>query len=341
MARGRQLQALLRRVALGKADGWKGSLIELALPVAFASLLVLVKSIADVYDSPAVAYSCGPARPFDESTPALGELGWLGCYVRPELPACPIDTYYRDPIDTPLGDFASSLGYLNFLSFSLVDEATYEATDALGLPLDAPSLTIETIMSRMFANGALLAVAPEAAGAVLDPGVDAFIAWLTAELEAGPDPGSTAAIRRFDSEADLESYVLDPNYDNVEGFEDGKVGLAIVFQETDAATNVWRYAIRGNFTSPIFGQQVMPTVACLYDGTKAQPRECGFTSTLPPTNVPPVNDFSRPISDTALRGYSYSGFLSLQHTVDRYILQQANAGTAVQLDVSIGRKIPW
>ena len=193
-------------------------------------------------------------------------------------------------------------------------------------------------MSRMFANGALLAVAPEAAGAVLDPGVDAFIAWLTAELEAGPDPGSTAAIRRFDSEADLESYVLDPNYDNVEGFEDGKVGLAIVFQETDAATNVWRYAIRGNFTSPIFGQQVMPTVACLYDGSKAQPRECGFTSTLPPTNVPPVNDFSRPISDTALRGYSYSGFLSLQHTVDRYILQQANAGTAVQLDVSIGRE---
>ena len=93
MARGRQLQALLRRVALGKADGWKGSLIELALPVAFASLLVLVKSIADVYDSPAVAYSCGPARPFDESTPTLGELGWLGCYVRPELPACPIDTY--------------------------------------------------------------------------------------------------------------------------------------------------------------------------------------------------------------------------------------------------------
>ena len=93
MARGRQLQALLRRGALGKADGWKGSLIELALPVAFASLLVLVKSIADVYDSPAVAYSCGPARPFDESTPALGELGWLGCYVRPELPACPIDTY--------------------------------------------------------------------------------------------------------------------------------------------------------------------------------------------------------------------------------------------------------
>ena len=84
MGRARQLQALMRRAALGKLDGWQGSLIELALPIGFASLLILLKDLADVYDSPNVAYSCGPARPFDDSTPGLPpDLGWLGCYQRP------------------------------------------------------------------------------------------------------------------------------------------------------------------------------------------------------------------------------------------------------------------
>ena len=35
-------------------------------------------------------------------------------------------------------------------------------------------------------------------------------------------------------------------------------------------------------------------------------------------------------------GYSYSGFLTLQHTVDSYILQNANGGEPVGLQVSMG-----
>ena len=308
MGRPRQLQALMRRVMLGKLSEWQGSIIELLLPIGFASLLILLKDLADVYDSPNVAYSCGPARPFDTSTPELGDLGWLGCYQRPELPACPIDTYYQSLFELPvIGELAGSLGYLTFLSFTVSDELTYEATDALGLPLDVPSLTIETIVSRLFTNGALLAVAPETAGGAADAGADAFITWLQAEIGTGADPASAAAVFSFASEAALETYILNPEYDNAEGFEDGKVGMAIVFQETDEAMNTWRYAIRGNFTSPIFGQQAMPTVACLYNGSKSNPRPCGFTQTVPPTNTAAINDFIRPVTATSVLGYSFSG----------------------------------
>ena len=241
MGRSRQLQALMRRVMLGKrkytsnlplvisrscserllcdfqdfserllvvpVSEWQGSIIELLLPIGFASLLILLKDLADVYDSPNVAYSCGPARPFDISTPEIGDLGWLGCYQRPELPACPIDTYYQNLFDLPvIGEVAGSLGYLNFLSFTIADEVTYDATDALGFPLDVPSLTIGTIVSRLFANGVLLAVAPETVGGAADAGADAFITWLEVEIGAGDDPPSAAAILKFDSEAALEAY---------------------------------------------------------------------------------------------------------------------------------------
>eukprot|EP01044_Picomonas_judraskeda_P023217 COSAG03_NODE_6021_length_1129_cov_2.721359_1_plen_234_part_10 len=200
MGRARQLQALMRRAALGKLDGWKGSIVELLLPIGFAALLILLKDLADVYDSPNVAYSCGPARPFDSTTAGLPpDLGWLGCYQRPELPLCPIETYYQNPVQLPvIGEVATSLGYLNFLSFTVADEETYAAPPLAAVPLDAPSLNITTIVSRMFANGALLGVAPASAGGALDAGTDAFITWLTGQVASGPDPTSAAAIRKFD-----------------------------------------------------------------------------------------------------------------------------------------------
>ena len=37
----------MRRAALGKLDGWKGSIVELLLPIVFAALLILLKDLAD------------------------------------------------------------------------------------------------------------------------------------------------------------------------------------------------------------------------------------------------------------------------------------------------------
>ena len=41
---------------------------------------------------------------------------------------------------------------------------------------------------------------------------------------------------------------------------DGQVAFAIVFGAMDRAAAQWRYTIRANYTSPVFGQQRQPTV---------------------------------------------------------------------------------
>jgi hypothetical protein len=43
----RQLGGLVRRGCLGKLDSWKGSILELVLPIGFASLILLLKGLAD------------------------------------------------------------------------------------------------------------------------------------------------------------------------------------------------------------------------------------------------------------------------------------------------------
>ena len=73
-----QLSALLRRGLLAKRANLAGSLLELALPIAFTTLLLLLKDLATVYEAPNIAYSCGPAAPFDLSEPAIPPDGELG-----------------------------------------------------------------------------------------------------------------------------------------------------------------------------------------------------------------------------------------------------------------------
>ena len=123
----RQTLALVRRGLLVKLHGWKGSLLELLLPIGFGCLLILLKSVATVYESPNVAYSCGPARPFDDRVPdpagfpGAASLAWLGCYVPPQELQPPGDTctapegengnsYYQNTISLLNINIASSLG---------------------------------------------------------------------------------------------------------------------------------------------------------------------------------------------------------------------------------------
>ena len=61
--------ALLKNWRLKRAS-WKATLAELLIPVIAMALLTLLKSISTDYDSPNVAYACGPAASFmsaDES----------------------------------------------------------------------------------------------------------------------------------------------------------------------------------------------------------------------------------------------------------------------------------
>jgi hypothetical protein len=194
---------------LSKLAGWQGTLLELVLPIAFASLLLLLKNVATIYEAPNVAYSCGPARPFDASVPVVGDLGWVGCLQQPL--ECTEDGYYQNPYTIPLlGEFFGSLGYVNFLAFPVANSDPYTEIEPLGLPFPAPSLPITDLMARMLANGVVLGIAPETSALVTE--VAAFEAWLALEV-----PDSVAAIKVFGSEAELEAYMLDPQYDSCPG----------------------------------------------------------------------------------------------------------------------------
>jgi hypothetical protein len=239
------------------------------------------------------------------------------------------------------------------------DTNPYAPLEALGLPGSlsrAPSLPLLTMMERIAAvdcgdtptaasnctacadapcnparegHPAILALAPETTDAALRLRVDEFRTWLLLQLDllicggvACNAPQQFAEyIRVFESETgpeSLEEYVGTLEYDAVPPTVQ-KVGIALVLQAADPA---WRYAIRANFTSPIFGQQQQPTPACLYNtqGGFGGTRPCGYAGGIPPTNIPVIDNFRRPVSPNDIQGYGLSGFLTLQNTIDRWIL---------------------
>ncbi|RYH30059.1 hypothetical protein EON65_06455 [archaeon] len=77
-----------------------GFLAELFLPVAFMALLILIKSITSVYDSPNVAYYCGNTYPWSYSaTPpqTLEQLVTKSPYYCTQKPnTCSVGHYFED-----------------------------------------------------------------------------------------------------------------------------------------------------------------------------------------------------------------------------------------------------
>ena len=209
---GRQLQGVLWKNLLLKRAAWFATLFEVAIPVGMMALTVLLKDLSTQFDAPSIAYTCGPARPFDTSEPALApfDLGWLGCYQRPDV--CPAGAanemgYYQlplpvdlpPPFDALIGPIYAQLGYINFLSFTVGDAQLSFDTGELGLEglgLENPSLTIGALMERLVLNEAVLALVPAT------PEVAEFAAWL--ELQA---PGTDSAVQTFASEDDLETFI--------------------------------------------------------------------------------------------------------------------------------------
>ena len=320
----RQLRGVLWKNALLKRAGWLSTLFEVAVPVAMMSLTVLLKDLSTQYDNPAIAYTCGPARPFDTSQPALlpvPDVAWVGCLQRPaECAPGAEDTqgYYQlalpalpPPFDALIGQLYGSIGSVNFLSFTVGDaSAAFEDLPIDGISLSNPSLTLPVLMSRLVDNQVVLALVQ--GGPAAD--VAAFAAWLEAQA-----PGNGAAVRLFASEAQLQDFIEGPDYENPAANGAGKVAFALVFEETDRAAATWRYTIRANYTSPVFGQQRQPTVACLYPFRNSR-RQCRFQWTVPSTREPAVRRFRQLPSRSRLYGYAYGGFSTLQLAVDTYIL---------------------
>ena len=64
----------------GQRAAWVGTLFEVLIPVGMMSLTVLLKDLSTQFDAPAIAYTCGPARP------SQGPPGRSRCW--PAQPLC-------------------------------------------------------------------------------------------------------------------------------------------------------------------------------------------------------------------------------------------------------------
>ena len=342
---GRQLQGVLWKNLLLKRAAWFATLFEVAIPVGMMALTVLLKDLSTQYDAPSIAYTCGPARPFDTSQPSLMPFGmaWLGCYQRPDV--CPAGVanemgYYQlplpvdlpPPFDTLIGSIYGQLGYINFLSYTVGDESLAFDTGELGLEglgLENPSLAIGALMERLVLNDAVLALSPATAE------VAAFAAWL--ELQA---PGTESAVQTFASEDDLETFIASADYENLDANGAGKIAFAIAFDQMDRVGAQWSYTIRANYTSPVFGQQRQPTVACLYPGSQRRP--CRFRWTVPSTSEPPTRRFRRLPSRSRLYGYTFGGFSTLQLVaicikIDEVVFKMMNFAFKMVISMQISR----
>lgn len=211
-------------------------------------------------------------------------------------------------IDTTL-----SAGITNnpFYTFTIGDKSTVYGSSYNSL-LANPSYPLCTILRRINRNNAILAITPDS-----DEGDNVNMLYSQASylrnymLSACAREGNySSSIVLFSSQSSVESYITNEHYDDI-GYGQGKVAFAIVWNNVDIPTAQWDYSIRVNFTS-VFDQDD-PTVACLYGG-----HSCNFRYSIPTTKFKTL-DLLKPQLSSYLYGYTFTGFATLQLTVDQYI----------------------
>ncbi len=117
MVLARQLRAILwKNVLLKNAHKWSTA-AEILLPVLFMTILIFIKLITTVYDSPNIAYHCGNTFPWHYSDSLSSGDGGLpySCLEKP--PSCSTSNYYRGrfSVDTPTDTLVGydQLGYID------------------------------------------------------------------------------------------------------------------------------------------------------------------------------------------------------------------------------------
>jgi hypothetical protein len=203
---------------------------------------------------------------------------------------------------------AASSGTSTFplYTYTIADTSAIYQPTPQGYQIANPSLPFCTILIRIKLNHAIFAVAPKSSS---DSNAALQAQLLrTYFLDRCLPRDFSSTIVYFNSQSDLEDYVTNSNYDDT-GYGNGKVAFGVVIYSVDIATNYWEYAIRANYTSVFDSND--PTVACLYDG-------CEFTYSVPSTKYY-TQDLFKPQSANYLYGYSYSGFSTIQLTVDEFI----------------------
>jgi hypothetical protein len=193
------------------------------------------------------------------------------------------------------------------------------------------------IIERVHANNALLALASQSSDSALQSEVQAIAKYFKSMVSNE----SATAVYVFDTESDLNDYMTDRHYDD-DDYGNGKVALAIVLNEFDTNEDQWDYSVRTNYSTAFETSEktvrkndkamstvkpdVSPQVACLYG-------DCDLVYSIPSTSFYSI-DLVKPQSAEYIYGYSFSGFLSLQHAMDTYIFAR-NTNTTVTVNASV------
>lgn len=325
----KQLKAILwKNYLLKKAHPWS-SLAEILLPVFFMALLILIKSITSVYDSPNIAYYCGNTFPWHYTTSTTSIP--LDCLMEP--PTCSKDNYYQGGTKIDGVHYYDQYGYVDsgsssgissnpFYAYTIGDSSqVYEEMDS-----DNPSLPLSSILDRMQSASALLALCPNKHDDALQDVVDDIKSFMLNQTSVAYND----TIKIFKSKNDLDNYITNSDYDD-KHYKDGKVGMAIMLYEANKDDAQWEYAIRTNFTYD--WEVVDETVPCLYGDVNGSDA-CSDTYNIPSTQIY-TQDLFKPQSASYLYGYTYSGFSTLQLVMDTFIFQQYNPAQRTYVSVGL------
>lgn len=316
-------------------------------------LLIFIKNISTVYNSPNIAYYCGNTFPwyYTQSVDwySIIPRDWvdvipLMCTQKPDT--CSVGHFYQAgvvetqdyayaadfnvSIYSQLGRWSFKLpmhyilfchapryvGYVQsplssgsaenpFYAFTVGDDSSFY--DNYYLELDNPSKPLCEVIQRVYYNYAEIAIAPASEDGVLTFFANNLVYFLRTEC----NNYYYYAVNFYSSQAAVDDFITSKDYDNG-GL---KVAFAIIINQADKTNGQWDYSIRANYTS-IFNQGEK-TTACLYNG-------CDFKYTIPSTKFY-TYDLLKPQSTEYMYGYSYSGFLTLQVAIDRYIFNEYNS----------------
>jgi len=321
------MRAILWKNALLKACAPLSTVVEIMMPVLFMLLLTWIKTLANDYDSPAVDYSCGQTYPWNyaESTSDILPGGALGqCLVPPDTCSPPggVDTYYKSPIDFGVGEQYQNLGYVPsavgqqypWYAYTVGDTSPVFSTE-YSHPPSPPFVKMGQT------TNAKIAILPVTASDDLTTEATRFKDYLGNMLaNSGVSPNKLVS---FNSEADLETYVTDIDYDNVDKLGD-KIAFAVVFNSINPSTAQFDYTIRVNFTAPLdMGQDMVPNINNSTDIPSSFSASSTSVNFILPSTKTFTDVLSRPATSSYFYGYAYSGFLALQEVTDEYLMSYA------------------
>lgn len=268
----RQMKAILWKNMLLRSTAPLSTLIEVSMPVLFMLLLTWIKTLANDYDSPPIAYMCGQTYPWNyaDSVTDILPTGSLGqCLVPPDAcdPPNGVGSYYKSPIDYIPGQKTyQNLGYVPSAAGELYPWYSYTVGDSSPLftassaispdnvvTLHPPSPTFVKMAQTMDAKIAILPIQSTDGLAAEATRFQDYLSNMLSNAGVSPEK----KIKAFESEAALDDYVTAIEYDNVENLPD-KIAFGIVLNSIDPAAAQFDYSIRVNFTAPLdMGQDMV------------------------------------------------------------------------------------